>query len=185
MGRPKATLEFGGRPLLQVLVDRLSAKFQEIVVVAAPEFQLQGNIDLCGAKIIHDEVAFAGPLGALEHGLGAIRNDRAFVCSCDLPFLDAGVASAMVGMIGDFDAVIPNVGGMLQPLHAAYRTRCMGILASMAARGEKRLTAIVDAARVKIMNEPELRALNPELRSFFNVNTPTDYARALAMAKRD
>jgi molybdopterin-guanine dinucleotide biosynthesis protein A len=34
---------------------------------------------------------------------------------------------------------------------------------------------------VRIVPEEEIRALDPELRSFFNVNTPEDYQRALQL----
>ena len=78
--------------------------------------------------------------------------------------------------------MIPEIGGRIQPLHAVYRTRCADALEAVAARGEKRLVAIADAVNARVVEERELRAIDPELRSFFNVNTPDDYARALRMA---
>jgi molybdenum cofactor guanylyltransferase len=182
MGRPKAALDFGGMPLLTRIVTKLKRRFEEIVIVAAPASAWQPRIEVAGVKIVHDESAFAGPLDALRRGLDALEHQVAFACSCDLPLLNANVAAALVAMLEDFDAVIPEVGGQLQPLHAVYRKQCARKIESLAAGGEKRLTAIAAALNARKVGEDELRKIEPELRSFFNVNTPEDYQRALEIA---
>ena len=96
--------------------------------------------------------------------------------------LNSDVAADLVAMLDDFDAVIPEVGGMLQPLHAVYRKHCANAIASLEASGEKRLTANAAAVNARRVGERELRAIDPDLASFFNVNTPEDYQRALKMA---
>ncbi len=141
MGQPKAALDFGGMPLLTRIVIELKWWFDEIVIVAAPETAGQPRIEIPGLTIVHDETAFAGPLDALRRGLNALEHDVAFACSCDLPLLNSDVAADLVGMLDDFDAVIPEVGGKLQPLHAVYRKHCANAIESLAASGEKRLTA--------------------------------------------
>jgi molybdopterin-guanine dinucleotide biosynthesis protein A len=182
MGRPKASLDFGGVPMLARIVSELKRRFAEIVVVAAPESEDSIPLDIPATKTIRDETAFQGPSDAIRRGLEAVSNEIAFACSCDLPLLDAEVAAAIVAMLGDFDAAIPIVGGKLQPLHAAYRKRCAGALATLAARGEPRLTAIADAVNTRRISESELLALDPQLHSFFNLNTLDDYRRALKIA---
>ncbi|HYR79302.1 MAG TPA: molybdenum cofactor guanylyltransferase [Candidatus Dormibacteraeota bacterium] len=182
MGQPKAALDFGGIPLLTRIVIELKWWFDEIVIVAAPETAGQPRIEIPGLKIVHDEAAFAGPLDALRRGLNALDHDVAFACSCDLPLLNSDVAADLVAMLDEFDAVIPEVGGMLQPLHAVYRKHCANAIASLEASGEKRLTANANAVNARRVGELELRALDPELSSFFNVNTPEDYQRALKLA---
>ncbi len=182
MGRPKASLDFGGVPMLARIVAELKRRFAEIVVVAAPESEDPIRLDIPAIKTIRDATAFQGPSDAIRRGLDAVSNEIAFACSCDLPLLDAEVAAAIVAMLGDFDAAIPIVGGKLQPLHAAYRKRCAGALAALAARGESRLMAIADAVNTRRISESELLALDPQLHSFFNLNTLDDYRRALKIA---
>ncbi len=145
MGQPKAALDFGGIPLLTRIVIELKWWFDEIVIVAAPESIGRPRIEISGLKIIHDEAAFAGPLDALRRGLNALDHDVAFACSCDLPLLNSDVAADLVAMLDDFDAVIPEVGGKLQPLHAVYRKLCANSIAALEASGEKRLTANANA----------------------------------------
>ena len=88
----------------------------------------------------------------------------------------------MMSLIGDRDAVIPQVGERLQPLHAVYRRRCAGALNAMLARGERRLSAIADAVDSRIVSEVEYRRADPDALSCFNINTPEDYARAKILA---
>ena len=183
MGQPKAALDFGGMPLLTRIVIELKWWFDEIVIVAAPKSEGLPRIEIPGLKIVHDETAFAGPLDALRRGLNALDHGIAFACSCDLPMLNSDVAADLVAMLDDFDAVIPEVGGKLQPLHAVYRKRCANAIES--ARSRRRdsdLTASASAINARKVGEEELRKLDPQLTSFFNVNTPEDYRRALELA---
>jgi molybdopterin-guanine dinucleotide biosynthesis protein A len=182
MGAPKMTLDFGGTPLLTRIVIELKRRFDEILIVAAPDLSTEPRLPIAGVKVIHDEEAFQGPLEALRRGLLALDHDLAFACSGDLPLLNAYVADALVGMLDDFDAVIPEVGGRLQPLHAVYRRPCANAIGALEAKGEKRLTANANAVNARRVPEHEILALDPELRSFFNVNTPEDYATALKLA---
>jgi molybdenum cofactor guanylyltransferase len=182
MGQPKALLDFGGVALLTRVVSELKHRFDEIVIVAAPVSEEFPRIEIPGLKLVHDETPFAGPLDALRRGLDALDQEIAFACSCDLPLLNAEVAARLVAMLDDFDAVIPEVGGKFQPLHAVYRKRCASATEALVTRGEKRLSAIVDAVNAKRIGEGELRKIDPELRSFFNVNTPEEYRKALRIA---
>ena len=182
MGRPKAALDFGGVPILTRIVSELKRRFAEIVIVAAPESEDSLQIDMPAIKVVRDETAYQGPLDALRRGLDAVTNEIAFACSCDLPLLDSDVVAAIVAMLGEFDAAIPIVGEKLQPLHAAYRKRCAIALAALAMRGERRLIAIADAVNTRRISERDLKVIDPQLRSFFNVNTLDDYQRALKIA---
>jgi len=54
----------------------------------------------------------------------------------------------------------------------------------MATRGERRLHTIVDQIRARIVEEAEMRLIDPRLESFCNVNTPEDYRAALTAISR-
>jgi molybdopterin-guanine dinucleotide biosynthesis protein A len=187
MDRPKAALPFGNSTLIERIVAELGSAFDEIVVAAAPETveQFAGerlSAATPGLRLIRDETAFAGPVRALMRALEAIGSRTAFACSCDLPLLRAEVALAMCSMLEGYDAVIPEVGGRLQPLHAVYRRRCFKALGAMLERGENRLGAVAECVNARRLDEAELRKLDPELRSCFNVNSPRDYKVALRLA---
>ena len=99
---------------------------------------------------------------ALEHAFAEIQFDRAFVCSCDVPFVNGDLARKLCDMLGDDDALIPHVDGKLQMLHAVYRKDCAKTLATMRTHGESRLHEIVNLAKARIVPEEEIRALDPD-----------------------
>ena len=88
--------------------------------------------------------------------------------------LNSDVAADLVAMLDDFDAVMPEVGGKLQPLHAVYRKHVQTRSRRSKQSGEKRLTANASAINARKVGEEELRKIDPQLTSFFNVNTPED-----------
>jgi len=198
MGLPKAALPFGPSTILERLIDTLSGAFAEIIVVAAPlrdepfsiDRTLQERADRADLSdpahliIERDDAAFEGPVRALRRGLARASSEIVFACSCDLPLLRSEVAAALCAMLGESDdALIPQIGGMPQPLCAAYRrVRAAAVLAAMETAGEKRLRLIAERLNVRTIDEPALRAIDPDLRSFLNVNTAEDYARALRLA---
>lgn len=179
MGAAKATLKFGGLTMLERIVAELAREFSDIVVVAAPAEvdPIDANLN---ARIIRDEIAYAGPVGALARGLRAAAHDIVFACSCDLPMLNAVVAKSLCAMLPGFGAAIPQINEKLQPLHAAYaKTPSLKALEQMLAEDERRLTQIERFLSARIVPESELRKMDPELASLLNVNTPADYHRAL------
>lgn len=195
MGLPKAALPFGQSTILERLVDTLGTGFAEIIVVAAPLRDEPFSIDrslrgrAAGAGLNHliierDDDAFEGPVSALRRGLARASEATVFACSCDLPLLRAELASALcLALVDGDDAVIPQIDGRLQPLCAVYRREpAMSALAAMESTGEKRLTSIADRLHLRRLDETILRAFDADLRSFLNVNTAEDYARALRLA---
>jgi molybdopterin-guanine dinucleotide biosynthesis protein A len=182
MGRTKATLRLGSVTLIERTVAELARGFDDIVVVAAPESEDVELPALGAVTIAHDVDAYQGPVGALARGLRAARHEVAFACSCDLPMLRCEAASWLLSLIGDYDAVIPEIGGRLQPLHAVYRRRCADALDAMLAHGEHHLSAIADAVNARIISEAEYRSADPDALSCFNINTPEDYERASKLA---
>lgn len=182
MGRHKTTLPLGGTTLIERLVAELRRAFADIVVVAAPESVAEVALPALDATVIRDEVAFAGPAPALLLGLRSVRHHAAFACACDLPMLNADLAAWLGSILEERDdAVIPVVDGCLQVLHAVYRKRCAGMLERMLARGGRSLRALAPLLDVRSIGEQELRQVDPELRSFFNLNTREDYAAALRL----
>lgn len=187
MGMPKAALPFGGATVLERILDQLRPSFNEIVLSLAPEANELFSVERAIANrddliVVRDAEPWAGPVPALVRAFAAAKSEILFACSCDLPLLDARVAVALCTMVGAHDAAIPEIGGQLQPLHAAYRRESAAALTAMVAAGEARLRTIAERIDARRVGEHELRALDPELRSFIDIDTAADYARALRLA---
>jgi len=53
----------------------------------------------------------------------------------------------------------------------------------MMGRGQRKLQELTRMVQARTVSEDEVRHFDPELRSFVNVNTPEDYARALRVVQ--
>lgn len=185
MGADKATLRFGGVTIIERVIAALTRGFDEVVIVAgapamAPAYALAGG----SVRMLRDPVPFEGPVKALRLGLDAIGTEVGFACACDLPFVDVRLAAELCGMAAGHDAAIVQIAGRLQVLHAAYRKSCLPAIDAMIGRGERRLQDLAPLLDARVVGEDEIRRYDPELLSFFNVNTPEDYARARELAAK-
>jgi molybdopterin-guanine dinucleotide biosynthesis protein A len=175
MGTPKALLLFDNTPLIVHIVSTVRSLFTDIVVVAAPGQDLPSM----PVTLVRDEVAYQGPVGGIYYGLEAARGDVAFVTACDSAFLNPRLISHLVAQMSEHDAVVPYWQGRFQPLHAVYRRSVLPLLQAQLARGELRPVTLFDKVRTRRVDEEEIRRFDPDGASFFNMNTPEDYALAL------
>ena len=180
MGRPKALLPFAGEPLLVHTVRRLATRFADIVVVAAPG----QDLPQLPVTLVHDAVAYQGPVGGLYYGLQAARRAVCFVSSCDAPFLNLDLVAWLVALSTGYDVVVPVWQDRLQPLHAVYRRSVIPRLQSQLERGQLRPVALYDTVRTRRVSPEELRRFDPDGHSFRNLNSPQDYQAALELWPR-
>ena len=200
MGTPKAALEWHGSTLLRRTVGIVArATGGPVVVVRAVGQDLPGLPK--GTTVVDDPREGKGPVQGIAAGLGALRDqaESAFVTSTDLPFLHPAFVSGVLRVLGGPhgpgqqhpgqrqagpDVVLPVARGYQQPLAAAYRTG----LAEVAERlvKEDRLRpaflfaecSVVRLDDTALLTDPVLAALDPDLDSVLNVNTPDDYQAA-------
>jgi molybdopterin-guanine dinucleotide biosynthesis protein A len=177
MGRPKALLPFDGHPVIEHVVTRLRTLCEEVVIVAAAEQDLPP----LPATVVRDAVAYQGPVSGISSGLAAIQRDTAIVVACDSPFLELPLLSYLIESIREHDIVVPVWGGRLQPLHGVYRKSILPIVRAQLERGELRPVSLFDQVRTRTVDEEDVRRFDPEGLSFFNMNTPEEYARALEL----
>lgn len=182
MGRDKALLPVDGRVLVEVIAGHLREAGADplLLVTNAPE---------CFAHLAHVGFRTAGDALPSGHPLAGVytgvlhANGPAFVCACDMPFLNPALIRYLAALVGDADAVIPRHGRGYEPLHAVYTPACLDAMRRCVARHGP-TTGFLDDVKVRIVEEVELRGLDPDLASFENINTPGEYAAALARFRR-
>ncbi len=181
-GAQKALVELGGRTILQRQTAVLSSVAEEILLVVGDR-EIFRAADLGGAKLVTDVSPGRGPLAGLEAAFAASRADALLVVGCDLPFLDDKLLAHVRDAAPDAEAVVPRVAGRPQPLHARFARAALPFARARLARNSLRLIELLDDLRTHFLDEAELRAIDAELASFTNVNTPEDLARARARVK--
>lgn len=189
MGRPKPWLDVAGRSLLARVVERVLPWADHIVLVAASGQDLPPLDDTRAGggahpptfRVIHDHHPDEGPLPALALGLAATSAPWAVALGCDAPLLRPSIIHRLAAeRDAAVDAVIPQWDGRPQPLVALYRRTLAPTLGALVSGGERRLHAIATLPRVRLVPAEALRALDPAGDSFRCVNTPDEYAAAVA-----
>ena len=175
MGRDKALLAVGESTLLQMLVTRFALEPGPVIVVLRPDQEPAAH----NCLTVHDIYRDAGPLGGLHAGLVASPDEVNFVLACDMPLADPELARYMLTRLSDHDAVVPMLARGPEPLFAVYRKSCLPAVESSIAAGRLRMRDPLDRLDVLYIPEDEIRERDPDLRSFFNINTPEDYREAL------
>ena len=176
MGTPKALLPFDDEPLIVHIVRKLQPVFADVVVVAAPGQQLPSM----PVRLVHDDVAYQGPVGGIYYGLRAAAGEFGFVTSCDSAFLNTALISHLLSLRADYDVVVPRWEGRFQPLLAVYRKTVLPFCETQLAKGELRPIYLFDKVRTRCVEEDEIRTCDPDGASFFNMNRPDEYAEALS-----
>jgi len=182
MGVPKATLPFGDEAMLQRVVRLLGEVVSPIVVVAAREQSLPPLPDT--VMITRDEREAKGPLEGIRAGLSSLPPsiDAAYITSCDVPLLAPAFVQRMIELMGDHDIAVMEVDGFPHPLSAIYRRNTLPHVESLLASDRLRPVFLFDAVRTRRVKPEEMTAVDPELRTLRNLNTPEDYRAALADA---
>ena len=177
-GENKAFISVGGRRIIDRLLDVFSDLFDEIILVTNhPELFLQWDL-----TIVTDIFDLRSSLTGIHTGLFYSNNPYAFFSACDTPFLKKELVEILVKQIEQkFDIIMPETAAGFEPLCAIYSKRCLKPAEDHLKANKLKIQWAFRSNRIKHIPENQLRSVDPELGSFFNINTPEDLARAEAM----
>ena len=173
MGRDKAELVVGGRPLWKHQLETLAATQPAEIFVAGKCAAIPAG----GAIIVLDEWPDCGPLGGIATALAHARESWVLAFAVDMPAMTpAFLASLLAEVAKSGRGAVPMLGGRWEPLAAVYPVAALPIARRLL--GERRLAmaAFIEAARDAglldaVVVDEGSRAL------FENLNTPEDWAR--------
>ena len=173
-GRDKLAERLDGRTLLESAIEGVTPGSTEILVVAAPD----AAPDLpAGARLVHDPVAFEGPLAGVAAGLRAARESIVLVVGGDMPTLVGAVIDSMLAALDvpGVEAAVLAHEGRARPLPIALRRDpAVATADSLLADGERRLRALTKALETTIIPEATWRALDPYGMTVRDIDTPAD-----------
>jgi molybdopterin-guanine dinucleotide biosynthesis protein A len=173
-GRDKLAEPIGDGTLLERAITTVATVATEVLVAAAPG----ANPALPpGVRLVHDEVAYEGPLGGLMAGLTVAREPLVLVVGGDMPSLEPAVLQLLIRTleVSAADACVLEHLGRRQPLPAAFRTgAATTIVRQLMAQQERRLGAVLDHLPVRALGDGEWRPLDPEALTLRDVDEPGD-----------
>lgn len=186
MGQDKVWMELDGVSLIQRVVMRVAPIAREMLFSTNTPGRFAALINALSvpARIVTDRFPGIGPLAGLHAGLTEACSDWVLVLAGDMPFVSLGLIRYMLSMAADNDAVVPktisSVSGLpeWEPLHGLYRKSCLPFIEARIANGERPAYCFLPDVQTRCVLPTEIVLLDPEFRSFFNVNTPQDWSQA-------
>jgi molybdopterin-guanine dinucleotide biosynthesis protein A len=171
-GRNKAFLEVGGQTILERLLKSLQTCFDEVVLVTRqPELYSRYPV-----RIVEDIYSYRSSLTGIHAGLVNAKAQYTFVVPCDTPFLRPALVGLLLEQIEpSLDIIVPYFDNHFQPLCSIYSKRCLPAIESQLDREDYKIINIFHRMRTKKVLARKLKQVDPQMLSFYNVNTPADY----------
>ncbi|HII76228.1 MAG TPA: molybdenum cofactor guanylyltransferase [Methanolinea sp.] len=175
-GLEKYFFTFGGKTFIERLTDTLAEVVDEIILVAKDPAQCSRFSHLDNVRCVTDIRRGYGPIGGLHAGALAAKGDALFVCACDMPCVSTQVVESLFSLLEGYDAVIPQwATDMIEPLHAVYRRSAL--LSALESHESLSLRRMVKGIRTRYVDVAGIRELDPELRTFININKIEDLGK--------
>lgn len=169
-GKNKAFVRFDGIPLIERVTTVMGSIFPRLLLVTnTPE-----EYAYLGIEMVGDLIRGIGPLGGIYTGLKTITEDAGFFVACDMPYLCGALVRRMIDLAEGHDVVVPKVDWMVEPLHSLYRKEAVVVVEEIIRSGRNQILELFSRVRTRYVEEEILRAFDPELRCFVNVNRPED-----------
>lgn len=183
MGEDKALLEMEGRALIEYVLDVANRVADETLIVATdrPEYER------FQCRIVPDKYPRSGSLGGIYTALSEATHDYCLVLACDMPFINEDLLKFMMEVPGNYDVLVPSLaaersdqGGeeTLETLHAMYRKSCIPAIERQLNAGVFKVIGFFSEVNVQKLSEDVIVQYDPQLLSFFNANTPEEFAWA-------
>jgi molybdenum cofactor guanylyltransferase len=191
LGAEKSLLEFGGKPLIYWTIEKLRLAADEVIIVARNKDHADRLKKLAvEAVFAWDSIEGYGPVAGLDAGMRCARGSLVFATGCDLPFLNPQVIEKLFDLAYKeeaYDATVPlQPNGYVEPLHSVYNREKMLFACQRALEVEEhRIRAPLSQLRINPVPIERLQPLDPELLTFFNLNTQTDLEKARRLWPKD
>ena len=178
----KALLEFEGKTIIERLLESLFRVVDEVILSvrdSAQKEKFRQVLEKFPAREIRfcfDTLEDAGPLEGIRAGLLESRSEYSFVCAGDMPFVNFRVVDLLFEKANGHDAALPRwEDRKFEPLHAVYSKKLIPEIEKAFEKGRcSVLTPVFEMQDVVFVEISEIRKLDPELRTFANINTVDD-----------
>jgi molybdopterin-guanine dinucleotide biosynthesis protein A len=183
LGRIKALERINKQRLIERTIERISPPVQTIFVITSREQFDIISASLLNVQVVVDFYPGKGALGGIYTGLSCADSLYSLVVGCDMPFLNRHLLSYIVERVASFDAVVPRLHGMMEPLHSVYSKNCLVPMEKMMQEDRLEISYLFNLVKTRYVDEGELAKFDSPHLSFFNINTVADLREARRLVK--
>ena len=187
-GQDKGVLKLAHKPLIKHVVDAVSPIVNEIIVVTSSQERITqyAKVMTADVQFVIDMYESNSPLIGALTGFRYAHGKYSLLLPFDTPFVSKEVVSLLFELCLNKSAAIPRWPNcQIEPLHAVYQTEpALEAARTAVAEGKLNLRAMIEKlTEVRYVSTLVIQQLDPQLRTFFNINTPADLKRAMAIVR--
>lgn len=180
-GKDKVLLKIGKKTIIETIINKFESIFDETLIVTN-NFALFDKLSNYPINVTCDIIDNKGSLGGLYSGLVNSKSEYNFVVACDMPFLNVELIRYMKNNCNGFDITVPKLQTRYETLHAVYSKNCIKYIEKQLKNDNLKINAFFKYVKIKEVTVKTVKKFDKNLLSFFNVNTPYAYRKALKMA---
>ena len=170
----KGLAEIYGKKIIEITSSLLKKHFNKVwLSTNNPEIFFY-----LGLPMIGDIINFRGPLTGIFSALACTGAPELFVTACDMPFISDEVINLIKNSYKDQDAVIPVFYGGPQPMLGVYSNKIKDLMEKRIKDKKRAMRDLLYDINVYYIQEQEVLRVDPEGRSFVNINTREDLQKA-------
>jgi molybdenum cofactor guanylyltransferase len=174
-GLNKALLSVGGRSIIERQLGLFKTVFNRVILVTNQPLDFAS----WDVTIVTDLLPVRSSLSGVHAGLFYTRTSHAFIAAGDMPFIKPEMIELLMEELDlKKDIIVPVTKEGYQPLCAVYSKRCLQLIEEQYKKGEMKISKLFSKVRIKTISEVILRSVDPELVSFFNINTEKDLTQS-------
>jgi molybdopterin-guanine dinucleotide biosynthesis protein A len=173
---PKGLITISGTTIMERSLGIMRGLFDEVFISTNSPSLYFG----LGARMLGDVLPSRGPMSGIFTALINSGDAPLFVAACDMPFIQPEVIRLICSThieLSDstVDATIPVFDEEPQPLFGVYWKSVLPALEEAVMQDKVTLRRFLEEIKVRFVDEDVVRRIDPEGRSFININDPGDY----------
>ncbi len=173
----KGFLKINGVTIIEKNIHLLQTICNEVFISTnKPELYFNLRVNIFG-----DIFPLRGPMSGIYSSLMNAKNDNLFILACDMPFVNDRILSLIIEkhleeVTSDYHyATIPIYNNKLQPLCGIYNKKILPILETHLLDEKNSIYLFLKEIKTNLINEHEIKQIDPYGKSFVNINTIDDY----------
>ena len=185
----KGLVKLNGKPLVNHVIDSIKGVAEEIIVVVSAQNQadLYRRVVTPNVEVVINRAEPKSQLNSALAGFEASHGKYAILLPFDAPFVSKDIATLLFELAVNKSAVVPRyTNSEIETLQAVYNTsQTMEAIQMALTSNQTEIGLVVDKMRgVRYVSMLVFEQIDPDLNSFFRVNSPIDLKKASAMKSK-
>ncbi|MGB3368864.1 MAG: molybdenum cofactor guanylyltransferase [Acidaminobacteraceae bacterium] len=180
MGFDKQLIKIDDRFLIEILVEKLSREFDEIIIISN-DHSVYSNMNFeCKVIIEKDMITGKGPLCGLYSALYHSSSEYIFLMACDMPYINLDYIKYLKLEILRNKRVLGIVsekGKWIEPFYGFYSKDLMTDILKNIENDDLKILNLLLKNEIIYVKESKVRLYSKNLSIFENLNTIEDIER--------